>query len=256
MFRDIHQLRDAPDYGVTALEGLTSAEAALESAVKFVPYCSEHLSVWSPQFAQIILDCASQVDSIWKAAERTQNPSSSNDKRTLKDHWARYRSSVAPQKIVFFGGPTPAVVEPFSVWSDPSFQSPRWWQAYNKLKHDRFSNQSEATLAHAVDAVGGLLLAIIYSGVCDLALISAQTLDTSNYNPWAFTESGLLRDVPFECKSKIETRLFAHPLGVFGVSNCNLSNWWDSRSPRFNLWWALNADRYTVTQPPKAPQNT
>lgn len=217
-------------------------------ATKFVPYCPEHLEVWSPQFAQIILDCASQIDSLWKATEQTHNPSSSNEKRTIIDHWNCYGNLVASQKVIFFGAPNPAVIEPFSTWTGSTFQSPPWWQAYNKLKHDRFSNQKEATMSHALHSVAGLLLAIVYSGVCDLALISAQMLDTSKngYNPWAFTESGLLRDVPFNCRTIINTRLFGHPLGVFGVSNCNLSNWWDSHSTRFNIWWALNAEKYTT----------
>lgn len=254
MFRDIHQLRDAPPYGITALEGLSAAEAAFETAVKYVPYCTEHLGVWSPQFAQIILDCASQIDSLWNAAEQTLNPSSSGQKRTIKNHWDRYRKLVAAQKVIFFGGPNPVVIEPFAVWNDFSFQSPPWWQAYNNLKHDRFSNQTDATMSHATHSVAGLLLAILYSGVCDLALISAQMLDTSKngYNPWAFTETGLLRDVPFSCRTIIDTRLFVHPLGVFGVSECNLSNWWDSHSTRFNIWWALNADNYTVKHPRNA----
>ena len=258
MFRDIHQLRDAPPYGITALEGLSAAESALETAVKFVPYCTEHLDVWSPQFAQIILDCASQIDSLWKAADRTQNPSSPNKNLDIRNHWDRHRHSVAAQKVIFFGGPNPAVIEPFSDWNGTSFKSPPWWQAYNKLKHDRFSNQSKATMSHAMHSVAGLLLAVLYSGVCDLALISAQMLDTSKsgYNPWAFTETGLLRDLPFNCRTIIETRLFAHPLGVFGVSDCNLSNWWNSHSPRFNMWWALNADRYTVSRSPAKHKET
>lgn len=251
MLRDIHQLRDAPPYGIVAVEGLAIAEAAFEAATKFVPYCPEHLSVWSPQFAQIILDCASQVDSLWKAVEQTHNPSSSTDKLTIKDHWYRYRSLVSAQKVIFFGGSNPAVIEPFAAWNGSSFQSPAWWQAYNKLKHDRFSHQAEATMSHALHSVAGLFLAIVYSGVCDLALISAQMLDTSKngYNPWAFTETGLLRDVQFTCRTLIDARHFAHPLGVFGVSDCNLSNWWDSHSTRFNIWWALNGDKYTAKRP-------
>ncbi|MCG6157080.1 hypothetical protein [Rubinisphaera margarita] len=248
MIRDIHQLREAPPYGIVAVEGLATAEAAFQTAAKYVPYCPEHLDVWSPQFAQIILECASQVDSLWKAVEKTENPSSSTDKLTIKNHWDRYRDSVSPQKVIFFGGPNPAVISPFDVWSDTTFQSPDWWQAYNKLKHDRFTYQAEATMSNALRSIAGLFLAIVYCGVCDLALISAQMLDTSKhgYNPWAFTKSGFLRDVPFMCRTIIDTRLFAHPLGVFGVSECTLSNWWDSHSPRFNIWWALNAVKYTV----------
>jgi len=256
MLRDIHQLRDAPPYGIVAVEGLSTAEAAFETATKFVPYCPDRLDVWSPQFAQIILDCASQIDSLWKAVEQTRNPSSSTEKRTIKDHWACYRTLVGPQKVIFFGGPNPAVVEPFSDWNGSSFRSPPWWQAYNKLKHDRFSNQEQATMSHAMHSVAGLMLAIVYSGMCDLALISAQMLDTSKngYNPWAFTDTGLLRDVPFTCRTIIDSRLFAHPLGIFGVSDCNMSNWWDSNSTRFNIWWALNAENHTVKHPPPATE--
>lgn len=248
MFRDIHQLRDAPEYGVTAIDGLFAAESALEKAVKFVPYCDKHVDVWSPQFGQIILDCASQIDSIWKAAEQTNNSSASKRNRTIEVHRKQYEAIISSQKVIFFGGPNPAVIEPFDEWNSTPPKSPQWWNAYNDLKHDRFSNQSKATLRHAVDSVGGLFLAILYSGVCDLALISAQTLDTSKsgYNPWADNETRLLRDIPYKCLSLIETRLFAHPLGVFGVSDCNRSNYWDSHSPRFNIWWALNADKYNA----------
>jgi hypothetical protein len=131
------------------------------------------------------------------------------------------------------------------VWTAPGFSSPAWWVAYNKLKHDRLAHQAEATLDHAVHAVGAVLLAIIYSGSCDLALISAALLDPSASNPWAFTSTGLLRDVTFDCKAKIETKLFAHPLGVFGADDCNLSSFWLSSSTRFNIWWALNANQFT-----------
>jgi hypothetical protein len=246
MFRDIHQLRDAPLFGVTAIEGLSTAETSLREALRFVPFCDEHRFVWSSHFTSIILEAASQVDSIWKATEKIVHPAAVNRNVTIKNHYNRFGNLVAAQKVIFFGGASPCVIHPFEEWENiSSFSSPTWWEAYNKLKHDRFANQTEATLEHAVNAVGALLLAIIYSGSCDLALISAKLLDTSQYNPWAFTKTGLLRDVPFNCQSKIETELFAHPLGVFGTKDCNLSGHWDSASPRFNIWWALNSEQYT-----------
>lgn len=182
MFRDIHQLREAPPYGIVALEGLSTAEAALEAATSYVPYCPEHLDVWSPKFAQIILECASQIDSLWKAVEKTRNPDLSDERRTIEDHFAAYGSLVATQKVVFFGGPSHAVIQPFSSWTSSTYRPLLWWQSYNKLKHDRFSNQCDATLSHALESVAALLLAIIYSGACDLALMSAQMLDTSEMN--------------------------------------------------------------------------
>ena len=82
-----------------------------------------------------------------------------------------------------------------------------------------------------------------------LLLISAMLLDPSSGNPWAYTDTGLLRDVKFECHAKLETKLYAHPLGVFGVDNCNLSNYWMSGTARFNIWWVLNAKNYTKRNP-------
>ena len=245
MLRDMNQLRDAPPFGVTAVEGLLTVEAMLQEALRYVPYCSEHRCVWSSHFARIILDAASQVDSIWKATAKIIAPATASDKLTLKDHFDRFGTLVARQQVVFFSGESPCTISPFNGWRDSGFSSPAWWDAYNRLKHDRFSNQTEATLDHAVNAAAALLLAIIYSGSCDLALISAALLDPSSSNPWAFTNTGLLRDVTFDCQAKLETKLFAHPLGVCGVDDCNLSNYWRSASSRFNAWWALSADRFT-----------
>ena len=245
MLRDIHQLRDAPKFGVTAIEGLLTVEATLQEALRFVPFCDEHRNVWSSHFTRIILDAASQVDSVWKATAKISAPATSSDRLTIKDHYDRFGGLVARQNLLFFGGQPPCIIRPFSDWLNSSFPSPAWWDAYNKLKHDRFANQTEGTLEHAVNAVGALLLAIIYSGSCDLALISATLLDSSANNPWAFTETGLLRDVTVDCQAKLETKLFAHPLGVCGVDDCKVSDYWMSASPRFNIWCVLNADQFT-----------
>jgi len=248
ILRDIHQLRDAPAFGVIAVEGLLSAEAALQEALRYVPYCDEHRGVWSPAFTRIILDAASQVDSVWKATARRLALPRAGDRMTIRDHFDEFGAIVAKQQAVFFGGLTPCAVSPFQGWHS-GYSPLAWWDAYNVLKHDRFSHQTEATLAHAVNAVAALFLTTIYSGSCDLALISAMLLDPSSSNPWAFTTTGLLRDVNFECHAKLETKLFAHPLGIFGLDNCNLSNYWMSGSPRFNIWWALNAQNYTTRKP-------
>jgi hypothetical protein len=247
--RDIHQLRDAPAFGVIAVDGLLKAEDALQEALLHVPYCDEHRDVSSPTFTQIILDAASQVDSVWKATAHLLSPSSASDRTNIRDHFDQFGSLVAKQQAVFFGGAAPCMIHPFQGWQS-GYTPLAWWEAYNALKHDRFSNQTEGKLDHAVNAVAALFLSVVYTGSCDLAIISAMLLDPSDCNPWAFTDTGLIRDIRFACHAKVETKLFAHPLGIFGVDNCNLSNHWMSRSPRFNIWWALNAKNYTKPLPP------
>ena len=249
--RDIHQLRDAPAFSVSAIEGLSTVEGMLQEALRYVPYCIEHHDVWSSHFTTIILEAASQADSIWKATAKIDTPDSASDKLTLKDHFDRYGHLVSKQHVVFFGGPQPRIISPFTAWDGP-FIAPGWWDAYNSLKHDRYSNQKEATLRDAINAVAALLLTLIYSGKCDLALMSAGLLRESSHNPWAHTETGLLRDVTFDCRCLLETKLFAHPLGVFGTAECNLSGYWDEGSLRYQVWWAQNSHQFTVQ--PKASQ--
>ncbi|MCX7424660.1 MAG: hypothetical protein NTW96_03380 [Planctomycetia bacterium] len=236
MLRDLQQLSDAPPFGVTAVEGFLTVEGLLQEALRYVPYCDEHRNVWSSHFARIILDAASQVDSIWKATAKIDDPARSGDRLTIKSHFDRFGPLVAGQEVIFFSGVSPRI-GPFGEWRHSDFAPPRWWKAYNRLKHDRLSNQKDATLDHAVNAVGALLLAVTYSGSCDVALINAGLLDASAKYVWNSRETRHLRDVTSDCAAKLETGLFAHPLGVFGVDNCRLPGYWMSASPRFNVWW-------------------
>jgi len=245
IIRDIHQLRDSPQFSIVAVDGLLSAEAALKEAMRYVPYGKEHHGVWSPAFTRIILDAASQVDSVWKAVAKQLCLPRAGDRMTISDHFDEFGALVAKERVVFFGGSPPCALTPFGSWQN-GYSRLDWWEAYNLLKHDRFSHQSQAKREHAVNAVAALLLTVIYCGICDLALNFAMLLDPSSSNPWAYTKSELLRDVSFECHAKFETKLFAHPLGIFAAENCNLSNHWISGSPRFNIWWALNAQDYTM----------
>lgn len=256
--RDIDQLRNAPAFGVTAIEGLLSVESMLHEAIRFVPYCEEHKQVWSPHFAQIILEAASQVDSIWKSTTKIDYPTAAK-KVDIEFYLAKFGSLVARQRVVFFAGVMPCTIWPFECWVNPKpkaskvSNAPNWWQAYNDIKHDRFANQDKATLEHAVNAIAALFLSILYSGKCDMAIIATSLLEPTNYNPWAFTPTGELRDITFDCRAHLETTLFAHPIGIFGVDNCNLSGYWPGGSARFNIWWALNYEKFTKAQPPAQP---
>jgi hypothetical protein len=252
--RDIHQLRNAPPFGPTAIEGLLTVESMLTEVLRFVPYCDEHKQVWSYHLARIILDASSQLDSLWKAAAVLQDPGAASDRLTIIDHFNRNRDLLSRQQVVFFAGSNPCTLWPFSSWQSAEYISPPWWTAYNNLKHDRLANQTDATLENAANAVGALLLGIVYCGACDVAIVSAELVSTTDHNLWAYTESGLIRDVHFEARATVETRLFAHPLGVFGAVVCNLSPHWGGRSPRFNFWWALNSSNYTRPLPPQHPR--
>lgn len=66
------------------------------------------------------------------------------------------------------------VCRPFESWTDKTqenWQVLKWYQAYNKSKHDRHNHFDKATLRNLLDAVCGLVV-----------LLSAQFMDES-YSP-------------------------------------------------------------------------
>lgn len=241
-FRDMAQLRTDQGFGFTAITAFNAVEYELAEALKFVPYCDEHLSVWSYQFGRIILEASSQLDSIWKFSTKLDDPSANTDRLTIANHHDRFGKHVEHQKVIVFSSPTAAVLKPFEAWIDPQNHRPEWWDAYNALKHDRYANQTKGTLGNALQSVAALMLAIVYSGHCDLAIINSKMLATYMHNVWAFTSTGLLRDTTGDCCSKIESGLFAHALGMTNIDPNKVQSWWQTDSPRFNAWWALNRD--------------
>ncbi len=163
-----------------ALEGFLLLEEALQETTRYIPYCPEHLEVWSPRFATIILEAASQFNSLLRAASVWHGCCTPAKGRGLNiGHYLEYFGrALAPQWAVFFGGESRPIVRPFAAWRGSGFTTSdypnhplTWWGAYNQLKHDRLSNLNLATQAAATEAVVALLLALLYSGTCDAALI-------------------------------------------------------------------------------------
>jgi hypothetical protein len=50
---------------------------------------------------------------------------------------------------------------PWSAWSKHK-GIPIWWNAYNKIKHQRNAEYHHANLQNALNAVGGLLIMVLY----------------------------------------------------------------------------------------------
>ena len=50
--------------------------------------------------------------------------------------------------------------QPFSSFSDPSHRSPDWWDAYNAVKHDFFTNMNRATFKYLISGSAALFLLV------------------------------------------------------------------------------------------------
>jgi hypothetical protein len=55
-----------PFPGYSVISWFETVESWLSDVLTVVPYCEEHLNVWSPQLVTVLLEACSQIDSLYK----------------------------------------------------------------------------------------------------------------------------------------------------------------------------------------------
>src|SRR4051812_35477841 len=122
------------------LAAFDQVESDLADFIARVPLVTEHLPVWSPSLVRCIFDACSQLDSLWKLRGAT------GSNVNMADHFSVHGTKMADEWLVVWDGDG-FECQPFSAWSQQTSAMPLpWWQAYNKLNHNRWENVKEATL--------------------------------------------------------------------------------------------------------------
>jgi hypothetical protein len=132
-----------------------SIEFRLQNCFKYVTPHRENADVFSYEFASILRDTGSTVDSILRKiienTEHEKNPHISDFYAFLK----KYEPNIEHLSLSFL---IPGqFLYPFKlVQGDP----PEWWTAYNKVKHYEIDNAKYGNLKNAVNGLGAV--AILY----------------------------------------------------------------------------------------------
>lgn len=212
-----------------------STESLLEDVLETIPYVPEHRDVWSPKLVTIILETCSQLDSLLKF-RASQSAYVTQDRLDIGNYYEYFGESVAPKWVVF----NDEKLFPFAVWGKSPSPFKRcdypkhqlhWWDAYNKLKHNRIENQEEAKLIAAIEAMGGLFLAILDTEECRSIVATSGWLKSDSRNP-ACDLDDYLNQPPCEF-TVAETLLFAYPAGWWKKTILKHWLWAGPASPRF-----------------------
>lgn len=135
-----------------------AVESELLTCTRYVEFCQDNYSCYSNEFSKIIVLAASEVDSIFQETCKHLDPTSNATKIT--DYYpviARrfHRLSACEVSIARYQ----LNLKPFLNWTQG--KRPDWWsKGYNKLKHERSANFSNASLLFALNAVGAQFLAL------------------------------------------------------------------------------------------------
>ncbi|MEA9562453.1 hypothetical protein [Xanthomonas campestris] len=135
-----------------------AVETELVACARYVEFSRQNYACYSNEFAKLILLAASEVDSIWQELCAHLNPYGKAEKITEYHPILVAQYPLLTQCEIAI----PRYQLNFCPWKGwTSGQRPDWWsKSYNKLKHERTSHFSAATLEAALNAVGAQFLAL------------------------------------------------------------------------------------------------
>lgn len=136
-------------------------EREFASTTEFAEPHSNNYKTFSDKYAGLILLIGSEVDVVSKELVKqiSANAARNNIWDYQKTICARYpklheQEIVVPRYNIKF--------RPWESWQGNAPTSPKWWTAYNNVKHNRLFNRHVATQENTLNALCGLLLMNMY----------------------------------------------------------------------------------------------
>ncbi|WP_028877599.1 hypothetical protein [Teredinibacter turnerae] len=116
--------------------------------MEYIPFIDINESVVSPKFVPVLMEACSLIESIFR------HNTSEGGRLNLKKYSAIFEPALDLEgaKTLFLTSQL-HILTPFENWLNTS---PEWWDAYNRVKHDRIGHYSESTYSHTISALAAL----------------------------------------------------------------------------------------------------
>lgn len=135
-------------------------DADLARLARYVEFNEKNFDCFSVEIARVLLAAAAEVDVVAKQlCEALQQGCGADRINAYRDVVLANLPDVRDFEVVVprYG----LSLVPWDEWKKPQ-GVPLWWTANNKVKHERHTHFHQATLKHALNAVGGLLILLLY----------------------------------------------------------------------------------------------
>lgn len=134
-------------------------EKDLENISRYIEFADKNLGTYSIELAHILLSASSEVDVIMKQLCSLVAP---HQRTNNIDEYRNVIQECIPdfideEIIISRHGLS---YKPWINWNHD--QNPDWWKSHNKVKHQRNNHFDEANLKNTINAVGALLITVIY----------------------------------------------------------------------------------------------
>ncbi|MGA3086567.1 MAG: hypothetical protein ABSE95_17550 [Thermodesulfobacteriota bacterium] len=147
-------------------------EEDIQRLSRFVEFNKNNFATFSIEMAHLLLATSSEIDVVLKMLCKPFAPTAQNEED--------YRSSI-PKQIPNFTKVKVEIqryeitLQPWQAWD--SNQTPTWWTAYNKVKHERDLHYEKANLENVLQSMAGLFLSNLY--------LYKDLANAGELSPWA-----------------------------------------------------------------------
>jgi len=195
-------------------------EKELVDSTRYVPLMNSHNIVWSEFLGDLLVKVGNTIDSFFRFAytNDTGKPHSSCDINNFRDFFEpKYQLSGVLVEAAY-GLTEYGSIKPFKEFN--SNIKPKWWDAYNHVKHEWFDCLQEATLENTLNALAGLFILNILYKESQKHLIRSSDVFFADYLRKEDIEKALKDSyigVPIKCKNfnfVARTQLFTHILRI------------------------------------------
>ncbi len=135
-------------------------EKDLEKISRYIEFSTSNLGTYSIELTHILLSASSEIDVLMKllclSLDNSQSCENINQYKTVIQN--NLRSFTLEEFSIDRYGLN------YKPWENCNTGStnPDWWRSYNNVKHERNQFFHEANLQNAINAVGALLITVVY----------------------------------------------------------------------------------------------
>lgn len=124
----------------------------------FVEPHEDNKKTYSHRIYELFLRAATEFESNCKGILKANAyPKSVKDMNNLDYFKIQDAAHLSGYSVTFELWSSNTVFKPFASWNEATYAPLPWYQSYNKVKHDRYNNFSEANLGNLMDAVAALI---------------------------------------------------------------------------------------------------
>ncbi|TMP33446.1 hypothetical protein CWB98_19990 [Pseudoalteromonas rubra] len=123
---------------------------------RYLEFCTNNYGAYSIEAGRLLMAATQECDVLLKQLSSSGSSNEGgyrNEIPSLFSGFTSHRVAIPRFNLKF---------QPFQSWDGPSPQTPDWWTANNKFKHQRHELFEQASLKNALNAISALLLCNIY----------------------------------------------------------------------------------------------